>query len=138
MKRIILTLIKLFLLNLIFLVEKANSAVDQFLNNNFYQNPAELSRINKISFLAGNVYIKSQLNFSGTTTLGSGQVTSKTNNSLPYILTAYRITKRFVLGLNLTPSAYGHINWPIDSFVAQNSTVTKIFIIVQRFNPVTS
>ncbi|ARG98280.1 hypothetical protein B6N58_11760 [Legionella micdadei] len=86
-------------MGLIFLVDKANSPIDQLLNDNFYQNPAKSIKL-KFNFLAGNIFIKPKLNFTGITSLGFGKTTSKPHDSLPYILTAYRITERFVLGIN--------------------------------------
>ncbi|WP_347252206.1 outer membrane protein transport protein [Legionella sp.] len=112
------------IINLTFFERKVYGAVDQILNSNFFQNPAELSQIKQIKLFGGNVFIMPKLKFTGTTSLGSGSAKSKVHDSLPYLLTAYRFTDRFVLGINITPSVYGHINWPINSIVAEKSTLT--------------
>lgn len=105
----------------------AYSAVDQLLNDSFFQNPAELSQIKQIQLAMGNVFIMPSLAFTGTTSLGSGKVKSQVNDSLPYLLTAYRPKERLVVGLNITPSAYGHIDWqPHNSIVSQASTTTVL------------
>ena len=36
------------------------------------------------------------------------------------------MNERFVFGLNVTPSSYGHLNWPIDSIVSNATTLTKV------------
>lgn len=117
-------IIILIIINLTFLEKKAYAAVDQILNGNFYQNPAELSQIKQMQLLAGNIFTVPQFTFNGITPLGSGSVRSKAHNLLPYLLTAYRFTDRFVFGANLTPSAYGHLKWPLNSIVAESSTET--------------
>lgn len=104
--------------------KKAYAAVDQILNSNFFQNPAELKQTNLLQFTAGTVFIVPKLTFNGETPLGAGRAQSKVYDSLPYILTAYRLTERFVLGINATPSVYGHINWPQNSILRQSSTTT--------------
>ncbi|WP_028389544.1 OmpP1/FadL family transporter [Legionella fairfieldensis] len=114
-------------MNLFFLTKSACGAVDQLLNNNFFQNPAELNLIKQRQLIIGNVFIAPALKFTGTTVSGSGIVRSKVNDSLPYLLTAYRFTDRFVIGLNITPSGYGHLDWPVDSIVAAQSTITRLF-----------
>ncbi|KTD30247.1 MULTISPECIES: OmpP1/FadL family transporter [Legionella] len=122
-------LIAIFLcLSLECLWEPAYCAVDQILTDNFFQNPAELSSVNHAQLLLGNALILPRLKFTGTTVLGHGRVKSKTHDSLPYLLTAYRLTDRWVVGINATPSAYGHIDWqPHNSIVSQASTTTRIF-----------
>lgn len=112
---------------LFFFQQKSYSAVDQLLNANFFPNPAELSLINNAQLIAGNVFIVPTLNFTGTTSLGSGKVKSHVNNSLPYLLTAYRVSDKFVLGINIAPSAYGQIDWPDNSFIVESSTLTRLF-----------
>lgn len=101
------------------------SAVAQILNSYFFQNPAELSQIKQVQFIGGNLYMIPKFEFTGVTAQGFGKATSETNNSIPYLLSAYRFTDRFVLGVNVTPSVYGHLAWPMDSIVAQSSTVTN-------------
>ncbi len=103
------------------------SAVDQILNDNFFLNPAELSLTKKAQLLIGSVFITPKLKFIGTTPLGYGRAISRTQDLLPYLLTGYRFTDRFTAGIMVTPSAYGHINWPIDSIVREESTTTKLF-----------
>lgn len=120
-----LHLIILFI-NLTLFAQGSYSAAGQPLNDNFFQNPAELSLINQIQLIGGNVLITPALSFTGTTPLGSGSVHSKVNNSLPYLLTACRFTDKFVLGINATPSAYAHLNWTNGSIVAESSTLTNV------------
>lgn len=104
----------------------SHSAVDQILSNIFFQNPAELAITKQIQLLGGNVFITPALKFSGVTPLGAGKVKSKVGDNLPYLLANQRITDKFVIGVNATPSAYGHINWPIGSIVETASTTTKL------------
>lgn len=103
------------------------SAVDQSLNDNFFQNPAELSKINQIQLIAGNLFIAPTFKFKGISSGSVGNATSRVNNLLPYLLSSYRLTNRFVLGINITPSAYGHLSWPLNSIVANTATETKVF-----------
>jgi len=102
------------------------AAVYQILNDYFYPNPAELTVVNDTELVLGNVYAVPSFEFNGETSSGQGTANSKANNSLPYILTAHRFTDKFVLGFNVTPSGYGHIDWPEDSIVANLSTQTEI------------
>lgn len=113
-------------MNLIFFEHTSYAAIDQILSDNFFLNPAELSLIKKGQLSIGNLFVSPKLKFTGTTPLGSGSTTSKTNNSLPYLLAAYRLSDRFVMGLTATPSAYGHIQWPINSLLREISTTTKL------------
>ncbi|PJD92775.1 MAG: hypothetical protein CK424_04125 [Legionella sp.] len=106
--------------------ENAHTAIDQILNDNFFQNPAELSLITNFQILGGNVFISPEIKFIGTTNLGSGHATSDVNDFLPYILVDYRVSDKWVFGVNIVPSAYGHLEWPIDSIVAQDATVTDV------------
>ncbi|MBA2657637.1 MAG: outer membrane protein transport protein [Tatlockia sp.] len=105
--------------------KSANSAVSQLISNNFFQNPAELSQVKKMQLSMGNAFIRPSLKFTGITSLGYGKVKSQVNDSLPYLLTAYRPTNKVVIGLHITPSSYGHIDWrPHNSIVSQSSTTT--------------
>jgi long-subunit fatty acid transport protein len=105
----------------------AYSAVDQILNDNFFQNPAELDLVDRAQLLVGNAFILPKLRFTGITPLGYGSVKSKVEDSIPYLLSAYRLTERLVIGMNMTPSAYGYIDWqPHDSIVSQASTTTRL------------
>ncbi len=110
-----------FLLN-----ELGYCAVAQILNDSFFQNPAELNVINTSQIIAGNVFINPLFNFSGSSYGVNGAVKSNVNDYLPYLLTGYRFSDKLVLGFNVLPSMYGHLDWPIDSFVSQASTLTKL------------
>lgn len=101
-------------------------AVAQILNDSFFQNPAELNVISKSQITLGNVFISPFFNFSGTSYGVTGSVGSNVNDYLPYLLTGYRFSDKLVLGFNVLPSMYGHLDWPIDSFVSQASTLTKL------------
>lgn len=105
---------------------QVQAAVDQILNDNFFQNPAELSLIHQFQLLGGNIFIKPKLTFTGTTSLGSGTVISDIQDTLPYLLTDYRINDKWVIGANITPSAYGHLEWPVNSIVSEISTSTDL------------
>ena len=83
----------------------AYSAVDQILNDNFFQNPAELSLVKQKQLIVGNVFIAPNSKFIGVSSGHTGSATSKTSDFLPYMLGAYRINNRFTLGINITPSA---------------------------------
>lgn len=103
------------------------SAIGQFLDDIFFQNPAELSDVHQSQWMAGNIYIVPEYDFTGTAKSGdTGTAFSKVNNSLPYILTAYRVSDKWVLGLNITPSDYGHVEWPFDSVPATNSSIVNV------------
>ena len=109
-----------------FSIKQANSAVSQILNDSFFQNPAELQVVNNTQAIVGNVFINPNIQFDGRSYDVSGNANSNVTDYLPYILSAYRVNKQLVLGLNVTPSVYGHLDWPIDSFVSQASTLTKL------------
>ena len=108
------------------LLENTYAAVYQILNDYFYQNPAELSQVNDTQLVLGNAFVMPSFEFNGETPIGRGVANSKVNNSLPYLLTAHRFTDKFVFGFNVTPSGYGHIDWPEGSIVANASTVTNV------------
>ncbi len=110
----------------LFLQNSAYAAVYQILSDYFYQNPAELSQTHETQLILGNVFAIPSMEFNGQATLGSGTASSKVNNSLPYMLTSHRFTDKWVVGFNVTPSAYGHINWGDDSIVSNSSTVTNM------------
>jgi long-chain fatty acid transport protein len=110
----------------LFFQNNAYAAVYQILSDYFYQNPAELSQTNETQLILGNVFAIPSMEFNGQTPLSSGTASSKVNNSLPYVLTAHRFTDKWVVGFNVTPSAYGHINWGDDSIVSNSSTVTNM------------
>ena len=116
----------LYSMSLLFYMNKTQGAASQILSDNFFQNPAELSLVNKLQFIAGNSYLSPKFKFTGNAYGQSGQVTSKISDSLPYLLSAYRFTDRFVFGINVTPSSYGHLNWPMDSIVSNATTLTKV------------
>lgn len=107
-------------------LQVVHGAVSQILNDNFFQNPAELKIIDNLQIVVGNVFINPTINYSGNAYGVNGQTKSNVNDYLPYLLSAYRFTDRLVLGFNITPSVYGHLNWPENSFVAQASTQTKL------------
>ncbi|BCA94442.1 hypothetical protein TUM19329_08030 [Legionella antarctica] len=109
-----------------FWVEKACCAVTQSLNDTFFQNPAELSLINQMQLRAGNLFVVPSLQFTGTSIDGTGSATSKVTDNLPYLLGDYRVSERFVLGINIVPSAYGHLEWPLDSIVSSVTTTTNL------------
>lgn len=104
----------------------AYGAATQLLNDNFFQNPAELSLVNKTQIIAGNLFIRPSFEFNGTAPDGAGKVNSVVNDSLPYMLTAFRLNDKFVGGLNITPSGYGHVSWPQDSILQYDGTVTYV------------
>lgn len=106
--------------------ENAYSAVSQSLNDTFFRNPAELNLINQMQLRAGNLVVAPSLKFTGTSTGGTGSVTSKVTDNLPYLSGDYRVSERFVLGINIVPSGYGHLEWPLDSIVSSVTTTTKL------------
>ena len=123
---ILLKLAVVIIISTFVLFENAEAAVYQILNDYFYPNPAELSQVRETQLILGNVFTIPSFEFNGETPLGRGKVKSRANNSLPYLLSAHRFSDKFVVGLNATPSGYGHLNWPEDSIVANASTVTKL------------
>lgn len=110
----------------IIFTEVAYGAVGQILNDSFFQNPAELNTVHQLQLVGGNLFIVPNFHFTGTSYGAQGQATSKVNDSLPYLLTAYRFTDKLVLGLNINPDDYGHLNWPIGSIVENASTTTNV------------
>ena len=101
-------------------------AATQILNDNFFPNPAELCLVKKEQLIGGNLVANPQFNFSGTATGGTGKARSRVVDNLPYLLTAYRLSDKYVIGLNFTPSGYGHLDWPKNSVVSYNSTLTHV------------
>ena len=82
--------------------EVSYGAVGQILNDSFFQNPAELNTIRHLQLVGANLFIVPNFHFTGTSYRAQGQATSKVNDSLPYLLTAYRFNDKLVLGLNIT------------------------------------
>ena len=107
-------------------VKGAYSAATQILTDNFYSNPAELERVEKTQTIIGNLVLNPVAQFDGEVLGLLGTAKSNVKDSLPYLLSGFRINDNIVLGLNITPSGYGHLSWPVDSFVSYNSTVTKV------------
>lgn len=116
----------LFFISLILIGQNTYSAVDQFLNDTFFQNPAELSQVNQVRLMVGNLFISPSLRFTGISHGETGNAASVAQDNLPYLLGGYRLTKRFVMGINITPSGYAHVEWPLHSVVANASTTTKL------------
>ena len=108
------------------LVKNWDGAVSQILNDSFFQNPAELQVVNNTQAIIGNVFINPNIKFKGSSYCISGNANSNVFDYLPYLLSAYRFNDKLVLGFNAIPSVYGHLNWPVDSFVSQASTLTKL------------
>ncbi|PJE06799.1 outer membrane protein transport protein, partial [Legionella sp.] len=118
----ILHFLLIVLISHVIFINRVYGAVDQPLN--FFLNPAELKQTNYFQFVGGNIFMGPQLTFKGTTALGRGRVKSSVHDSLPYLLASYRLNDRFVIGLNMAPSVYGHIQWPKNSILKNNSTTT--------------
>ena len=108
------------------LARNGYGAVSQILNDSFFQNPAELQVVNNTQAIIGNVFINPNIKFKGSSYGISGNANSNVLDYLPYLLSAYRFNDKLVLGFNAIPSVYGHLNWPVDSFVSQASTLTKL------------
>jgi long-chain fatty acid transport protein len=108
-----------------------NTAVTQMLSDDFFQNPAQLSTIHQSQSTAGFLFINPHVSFEGAVKGVTGNVSSNVYDALPYLLTGYRVNDQWVLGFNALPSAYGHLEWPMNSFVSPISTKTKI--IYYRF-----
>lgn len=102
------------------------AAVTQMLNDSFFSNPAELSAINQSQLTLGSVFINPYLHYEGNVNGNTGEVSSSVYDTLPYLLTGYRLNEKWVIGFNILPSAYGHLEWPENSFVTPISTKTKI------------
>lgn len=115
-----------FVLFILMFANRGYGAVSQILNDSFFQNPAELQVVNNIQAIIGSVFINPNIQFDGSSYGTSGNANSNVADYLPYILSAYRVNKQLVLGFNITPSVYGHLNWSVDSFVSQASTLTKL------------
>lgn len=125
MKKKQFQLLNILYIFLLFINRNVYCAVDQILNDNFYQNPAELSLINQKQLIVGNIFIAPKFKYSGMSSGADGTATSVVNNSLPYALGSLRANDKIVFGLNVTPSVYGHLNWPINSIVSPSSTTTN-------------
>ena len=105
------------------------AAIDEILNDYYFQNPAELSLVNHSEWIIGNQFISPNFQFKGNSLGQAGSTTSKVNDSLPYVLTSYRFSDRLVLGVNIVPSGYGHFEWPIDSIVAEGASLILLDFI---------
>lgn len=125
MKKKQFQLLNIFYIFLLFINSNVYCAVDQILNDNFYQNPAELSLINQKQLILGNIFIAPKFKYSGMSSGADGTATSVVNNSLPYVLGSLRANDKIVFGVNVTPSVYGHLNWPLNSIVSPSSTTTN-------------
>lgn len=119
------SLSRLLPLLIIFFCYDGQAAVTQMLNDSFFSNPAELSAINQARVTLGSVFINPSLHYEGTVYHVSGIANSNVYDTLPYVLTGYRITDKWVLGLNVLPSTYANLQWPMDSFVSRITTRTK-------------
>lgn len=118
-----LSFLALFLLSHVSIISnRVYGAVDQPLN--FFINPAELKQTEHFQLIGGNLFMMPHLYFKGKTPLGTGKVKSRVHDSLPFLLTSYRLNERFVIGVNITPSVYGHLEWPKNSILRNNSTTT--------------
>ncbi len=115
----------MFLLSCFF-TSKGYTAVSQFLNDNFFQNPAELNTLSQSQLILGSIFINPYVHYEGYANGALGELSSNTYNNLPYILTGYRINERWVIGFNALPSAYANLEWPEDSFISQITTKTKL------------
>lgn len=89
-------------------------------------NPAELNQVNQFRITGGGVVINPAFLFQGSSYGQYGKAKSNVTDFLPYFLSAYRVNDKIAFGVNATPSAYGHLNWPIESIVSQASTLTKL------------
>lgn len=101
------------------------AAITQFLNDSFFQNPAELNKVFQSQFTLGSVFINPYVQYEGGANGRVGEVSSNVYSTLPYILSGYRVNEKWVVGLNVLPSAYANIQWPEDSFISQITTTTK-------------
>lgn len=118
--------IRLLVVLVLFFPFEISAAVSQILNDSFFQNPAELQVVNNTQAIIGNVFINPNVKFKGSSYGISGNANSNVIDYLPYLLSAYRFNDKLVFGFNAIPSVYGHLNWPVDSFVSQSSTLTKL------------
>lgn len=114
-------------------VPHAQAAVGQMLTDSFFQNPADLGLVNKQQLILGNLFVASSLEFTGTALGGTGQANSNVVDFLPYLLADIRVSDKWVLGFNAVPTEYGDLNWPIDSIVSHDSTVTKVYYYLLGF-----
>lgn len=83
--------------------------------------------VNQHQWILGNQFVSPRFQFKGISSGQVGEATSNPQNALPYMLASYRLSDRFVMGVNIVPSGYGHFDWPIDSIVANDSTKTYLF-----------
>lgn len=125
-KPLILARKALVLIGLMIIKQQAFAAASQILNDIFFLNPAEMSLVNQTKWIAGNLFIDSSFTFTGVSTGKQGKAHSNTNNCLPYGVGVYRLNERWVVGVNVSPSAYANVQWPYSSIVSDLSTTTKV------------
>lgn len=111
---------------LLFFAAKTFAAGGQLLNSTFFPNPSAITNINTFEFIAGNLFFVPTLTFNGISHGKTGTAYSSVYDPIPYMYTNYRINDKWVVGLNMIPSIYGDLSWPIDSVVARSSIMTDV------------
>ena len=72
----------LFSVDLLLFAATSFGAVDQSLIDTFYQNLAELSLVNKVQLMAGDLFIAPKLKFTGNAPGGIGSATSSVSDNV--------------------------------------------------------
>lgn len=115
-----------FLVILLFFIGKVLASGGQLLNSTFYPNPAEVSKIKTFEFIGGNLFFLPNLSYTGTSYGKTGSAKSSVYDPIPYMYVNYRLSDKWVVGVNMLPSVYGDLRWPADSIVANASVITNV------------
>lgn len=115
-----------FLILLICCASKIFASGGQLLNSTFFPNPAAISSINNFEFIGGNLFFVPTLSFTGTSYGKVGSAQSSVYDPIPYLYVHYRLTDKWVIGINMLPSVYGDLLWPADSIVSTASVITNV------------
>lgn len=92
-----------------------------------YENPANLYTINKIDVILGNTYIQERFVFSGSNGALTGHAISDRNRNLPHGRLAFRVTKKLIVGVDISHRLYLNIQFPVGSILQSSSTASTLF-----------
>jgi long-chain fatty acid transport protein len=102
----------------------ASANVIQFFFGSNYKNPAELSTTPYAQATLGATGVNPVMHFKGTSAGGTGTASSDESDVLPYFYGGFRLSPKWVVGLNISHPFYGTIRYPENSILAIDSTQT--------------
>jgi len=118
--------VRYFFILLLFITCNIFAAGGQLLNSTFFPNPSEIAKINKFELISGNLFFVPTLTFNGSSHGKTGSAYSSVYDPIPYLYTNYRIDDKWVVGLNMIPSVYGDLSWPVDSVVSNGAIMSDV------------